>query len=138
MEVLREKLKKRGAQGIRGLARNFKICDRDGSRSLDVQELAKCCSMCKLGLSLEEVLAEAHGDDEKARRRKEMEKLKRSKKYARAQQTLVEGRARGASALDPYAHGGRAAWHDHSRRRRREQRGVGGRRRRRRRRRRHG
>ena len=55
MESLREKLKKRGAQGIRGLARNFKICDRDGSRSLDVQELAKCCSMCKLGLSLEEV-----------------------------------------------------------------------------------
>ena len=55
MEALREKLKKRGAQGIRGLARNFKICDRDGSRSLDVQELAKCCSMCKLGLSLEEV-----------------------------------------------------------------------------------
>ena len=44
MESLREKLKKRGAQGIRGLARNFKICDRDGSRSLDVQELAKCCS----------------------------------------------------------------------------------------------
>ena len=55
MEALREKLKKRGAQGIRGLARNFKICDRDGSRSLDVQELAKCCSMCKLGLSLEQV-----------------------------------------------------------------------------------
>ena len=55
MESLRKKLKKRGAQGIRGLARNFKICDRDGSRSLDVQELAKCCSMCKLGLSLEEV-----------------------------------------------------------------------------------
>ena len=55
MQALREKLKKRGAQGIRGLARNFKICDRDGSRSLDVQELAKCCSMCKLGLSLEEV-----------------------------------------------------------------------------------
>ena len=55
MEVLREKLKKRGAQSIRGLARNFKICDRDGSRSLDLHELAKCCSMCKLGLSLEEV-----------------------------------------------------------------------------------
>ena len=55
MEALREKLKKCGAQGIRGLARNFKICDRDGSRSLDVQELAKCCSMCKLGLSPDEV-----------------------------------------------------------------------------------
>tara|TARA_B110001452_G_scaffold136408_1_gene113365 strand:+ start:62 stop:1243 length:1182 start_codon:yes stop_codon:yes gene_type:complete len=55
MEVLRDKLKKRGAQGIRGLARNFKICDRDGSRSLDVQEFSKCCSMCKLGLALDEV-----------------------------------------------------------------------------------
>ena len=45
----------RFVQGIRGLARNFKICDRDGSNKLDVGELAKCCSMCKLGLTPPEV-----------------------------------------------------------------------------------
>ena len=39
---MQETLKKRGAQGIRGLARNFKICDRDGSNKLDVPELGKC------------------------------------------------------------------------------------------------
>ena len=57
LEKMRATLKKRGAQGIRGLARNFMICDTDGSRALDVDELAKCCKMCRLGLSAAEVEA---------------------------------------------------------------------------------
>lgn len=52
---MRELLKQRGASGIRGLARNFKICDSDGNRALDVDELRKCCSMCRLGLTEQEV-----------------------------------------------------------------------------------
>lgn len=60
IEQMKEKLKKRGAEGIRGLARNFRICDRDGSNKLDVPELGKCCSMCKLGLSTDDVRA-LHG-----------------------------------------------------------------------------
>lgn len=57
LERMRIVLKQRGAEGVRGLARNFKICDRDGSRKLDIPEFAKCCSMCQLGLSHDEVLA---------------------------------------------------------------------------------
>ena len=41
-EALRAALRSRGAVGIRGLARNFKICDTDGSRKLDRDELGKC------------------------------------------------------------------------------------------------
>lgn len=54
LEKLRFMLKKRGAEGIRGLARNFKICDTDGSGKLDVGELAKCFALCKLGLRADE------------------------------------------------------------------------------------
>ena len=34
-------IKKRGADGIQGLARNFRICDTNGSGQLDEEELAK-------------------------------------------------------------------------------------------------
>lgn len=51
MEQMRNMLKKRGAEGIRGLARNFKICDTNGSGKLDLEELEKCFRLCKLNLS---------------------------------------------------------------------------------------
>ena len=41
MEKMRYMLKKRGADGIQGLARNFRICDTNGSGQLDEEELAK-------------------------------------------------------------------------------------------------
>ena len=67
VERMREMLKKRGAEGLRGLARNFKICDTDGSGCLSLSEFSKCCSLCKLGLSQSE-LATLHdyfdADDE--------------------------------------------------------------------------
>ena len=40
---------------MRGLSRNFRICDRDRTGGLDLDELAKCCSLCRLGLSEAEV-----------------------------------------------------------------------------------
>ena len=55
VERMRVMLKKRGAEGLRGLARNFKICDTDGSGKLNVTELAKCFSLCKLALKPAEV-----------------------------------------------------------------------------------
>lgn len=55
LEQLREKLKKRGAEGIRGLARNFKICDTDGSQQLNEEELGKCFRLCKLDLKSNEI-----------------------------------------------------------------------------------
>ena len=45
---LRDALKKRGAAGIQGLARNFRICDVDKSKELDRDELSKCLRLCKL------------------------------------------------------------------------------------------
>ena len=51
VEHMRAMLKKRGAEGIRGLARNFKICDTNGSGKLDYEELSKCFRLCKLNLS---------------------------------------------------------------------------------------
>lgn len=55
VERMRVMLKKRGADGIRGLARNFKICDTDGSGQLSIEELAKCFNLCKLSLRPSEV-----------------------------------------------------------------------------------
>ena len=51
LEQIRTVLKKRGADGVRGLMRNFKICDGDGSGQLNEEELAKCFRLCKLTLS---------------------------------------------------------------------------------------
>lgn len=39
-----------GQSGISGLARNFKLCDRDGSGSLDLADFAKCVALCKVNL----------------------------------------------------------------------------------------
>lgn len=54
LEAVRAALRSRGAVGIKGLARNFKICDTDGSRKLDQSELAKCLRLCKLQLTEDE------------------------------------------------------------------------------------
>jgi len=51
---LRVMLKKRGAEGLQGLARSFKICDTDGSGQLNDEEVAKCFRLCKIPLSQEE------------------------------------------------------------------------------------
>ena len=45
LEKMRFMLKKRGADGIQGLARNFRICDTNGSGQLDEEELAKVCAL---------------------------------------------------------------------------------------------
>ena len=54
LENLRAALRARGAVGIRGLARNFQICDTDGSKKLDRDELAKCLRLCKIQLTAEQ------------------------------------------------------------------------------------
>ena len=51
LEKLRFMLKKRGADGIQGLARNFRMCDANRNGILDLEEFAKCVAMCKLGLA---------------------------------------------------------------------------------------
>jgi len=51
LEKLRASLKRRGAEGIRGLGRHFKIVDRDRSGSLDPSEFAHACRINNLGLS---------------------------------------------------------------------------------------
>jgi len=51
LEKLRTSLKRRGAEGIRGLGRHFKIVDRDRSGSLDADEFAHACRINNLGLS---------------------------------------------------------------------------------------
>ena len=55
LEKMRTSLKRRGAEGIRGLARHFKIVDRDKSGQLDADEFEQCCKINSLGLSPEEV-----------------------------------------------------------------------------------
>lgn len=62
-EILKEMqaaLKKRtrdvdGTAGIRGLGRNFRICDGNGNGTLDLDEFAKCVRLCQLGLNGEQV-----------------------------------------------------------------------------------
>ena len=51
LEKLRASLKKRGAEGIRGLSRHFKIVDRDNSKSIDADEFAQLCKLNRLGLN---------------------------------------------------------------------------------------
>merc|ERR1719337_585232 len=51
LEKMRNSLKRRGAEGIRGLGRHFKICDSDKSGQLDAEEFEKCCRLNNLGLN---------------------------------------------------------------------------------------
>lgn len=53
--LFREKLKARGARGIVGIQRLFKIIDDDGSRTLNQQEFAKACRDFKIGISEENI-----------------------------------------------------------------------------------
>lgn len=54
LEKLRAALKRRGAEGMQGLARNFRICDTNDSGQLDDEELAKCFRLCKIQLTPDE------------------------------------------------------------------------------------
>ena len=49
--IFREKIKGRGARGIVGIQRLFKIMDDDGSRSLSLAEFMKACQNFKIGIS---------------------------------------------------------------------------------------
>ncbi|GMH50882.1 hypothetical protein TrRE_jg5132 [Triparma retinervis] len=55
LEKLREELKRRGARGIAGLARKFRIMDDDGSKSLDVAEFSKAMRECNLMLGRDDL-----------------------------------------------------------------------------------
>lgn len=54
LERLRKSLKRRGAEGIRGLSRHFRICDRNNNGLLDIDEFDKCCRINRLDLSQSE------------------------------------------------------------------------------------
>lgn len=70
--AMRAALKKRtadadGYSGIQGLGRNFRICDRNGNKELDLEEFTKCVTMCKLGLSaLQIAKLHAHFDRDRS------------------------------------------------------------------------
>ena len=51
MEQFRKKLATRGARGIIGLAKQFKIADDNRSRDLDMQEFKKAVKDFRVGLN---------------------------------------------------------------------------------------
>ncbi len=51
MALFRDKIKARGARGILGLQRIFKIMDDDNSRTLSLVEFTKACRDFKVGIS---------------------------------------------------------------------------------------
>jgi len=55
LDGLREQLKTRGAVGVLGLSRNFRILDRDKRGSLDSTEFARLVQMCRLEMTDAEV-----------------------------------------------------------------------------------
>ncbi|CAG9332419.1 unnamed protein product [Blepharisma stoltei] len=55
LDRLRKKLASRGARGILGLARQFKIMDDDGSRSLSLNEFKKACRDYRVGIDENDV-----------------------------------------------------------------------------------
>jgi len=55
IRLFRDKIKARGARGIVGIQRLFKIMDDDGSRTLSEQEFAKACRDFKTGISEENI-----------------------------------------------------------------------------------
>ena len=60
LEKLRSSLKRRGAEGIRGLGRHFKIIDRSGD-GLDAEEFAHLCKINRLGLDANEQATSSTG-----------------------------------------------------------------------------
>ena len=55
IKLFRDKIKARGARGIVGIQRLFKIMDDDGSKTLSEQEFAKACRDFKTGISEENI-----------------------------------------------------------------------------------
>ena len=55
LEQLKELLKHRGAEGILGLGRHFKLMDANRDGSLDKDEFAQCLAKCQLPLRQKEV-----------------------------------------------------------------------------------
>jgi Ca2+-binding EF-hand superfamily protein len=55
MDLFRNKILSRGARGIIGLARLFKIIDDDNSKSLDLSEFTKACNDFRLDYSKEDI-----------------------------------------------------------------------------------
>jgi len=51
---IREKIKSRGARGIMGIGRSFRIYDDNGDRHLDIDEMTKAINEMRLGLTDEE------------------------------------------------------------------------------------
>ena len=68
LESLRVALRRRGAEGIQGLARNFKICDTNRSGKLDTDEVRKCLRLCQIQLEeddFEALLAHLDSDNDR-------------------------------------------------------------------------
>lgn len=55
LQRVRDKLKARGAKGIFGLGRSFRIVDDNGSGTLDINEFGKAMRDYMLGFSGEEI-----------------------------------------------------------------------------------
>lgn len=55
VDLFREKLKARGARGMVGIQRLFKIIDDDGSHTLNQSEFAKACKDFKIGITEENI-----------------------------------------------------------------------------------
>jgi hypothetical protein len=51
LALFRDRLKSRGARGIIGLQRTFKIMDDDNSRTLSQYEFTKACRDFKIGIA---------------------------------------------------------------------------------------
>ena len=51
MAIFRDRIKARGARGMIGLQRMFKILDDDGSKSLSLYEFTKACNDFRIGIS---------------------------------------------------------------------------------------
>jgi len=55
VDVFRKKILQRGAKGIIGLQRVFKIIDDDGSHSLSRQEFEKACRDFKMEITSDDI-----------------------------------------------------------------------------------
>jgi Ca2+-binding EF-hand superfamily protein len=51
LNLFRDRIKARGARGIVGLQRIFKIMDDDGSHTLTLSEFTKACKDFRIGIS---------------------------------------------------------------------------------------
>ncbi len=57
MERFRDRIKSRGARGIMGLGRLFRIYDDNGNGSLDIQEATKGLEQLRIGLTSDQIKA---------------------------------------------------------------------------------